>query len=637
VNIPLLRPAAGLAAASLGLSSAPLDASVTSAFYNNNSDYGYRVTFMPDLDQRRAASADGSVNGLTNNGTVACVPTSCTNMLTYITNHGHEDFFGTPTNWNSDATATKNAATTLINNLGNQMNCNWWVGGTTPAGMQQGLVAAVDSEKFNIVMQGITLTATPTIDNMMQAAAGGGVVSLCYGFYNNGGNAWDGNPILIRNGGHCVTLAQGWSDNVDPFILVRDPWTNAANSVQSGFVNRRWSTRPVTAYGWNNVLGNYTNLQNVGGTLTNQYLDSFAAITPKAGVSLTWDLQDLLVFLPALDRYQIIPLPFPLPDPPMLRINPWHNKIYMLAKLDDRLQLWRYLIDLDEWKPFEIPGVQPDPDPRAVFFNRDAELVIVSKNSVHRYKDLGDRFLDMGVVELPQEYDFQIVSYDNATDAIFAMDLFKQAAFRIDASGHGSPQPLTVDQMHLICDPHSPSSVSSKTGELCVLDRISTAIWTFRYDESTQSLIRTGVAQNIDLMNAEELIADDNGLMTVAIDGKWRSFEFATDGFLHERESAFSGMAAQAGSDLSRHFTAADLDLMKGPEWENVAPEFSSDAQFRASCDWDFDFDHRVGVSDLLYVIDNWGAEGLIGDGSSPQVGVTHLLAVINAWGTCSL
>jgi hypothetical protein len=391
----------------------------------------------------------------------------------------------------------------------------------------------------------------------------------------------------------------------------------------------------VTAYGWNNVLASYTNLQNVGGTATNRYLDCFAAITPKAGVSLTWDLADLLVFLPALNQYRIISLPFPMPEPPLLRLNPWHNKIMMLAKINERLELWEYLIDLDEWKPFVIPGVQPDPDPRAVFFNRDAELVIVDKNSVHRYRDLGDRFLDMGVMELPQEYDFQVVSYDNATDAIFAMDIFKRVAYRIDASGHGSPQPLTVDQMHLICDPYSPSSVSPRTGEICVLDRVTSAIWTFAYDESTRSLVRTGVAQHSELSSADELIADDNGLMMVAIDGKWRSFEFGTDGFLQERESTFSGMAAQAGSDLSRHFTAADLELMKGPEWENVSPEFATDAQFRASCDWDFDNDRRVGVSDLLYIIDNWGVSGLIGDGSSPTVGVTHLLGVINAWGAC--
>src|SRR4029453_18791488 len=57
----------------------PARGDITSANWVNNTLFNYRVTHMPDLDQRRAGMLDAF--GVDCGGSIHCVPTCTTNMV----------------------------------------------------------------------------------------------------------------------------------------------------------------------------------------------------------------------------------------------------------------------------------------------------------------------------------------------------------------------------------------------------------------------------------------------------------------------------------------------------------------------------------------------------------------------------
>lgn len=90
--------------------------------------------------------------------------------------------------------------------------------------------------------------------------------------------------------------------------------------------------------------------------------------------------------------------------------------------------------------------------------------------------------------------------------------------------------------------------------------------------------------------------------------------------------------------DCNNNGVPDDEDIANGDSSDdnsNGIPDECEDGG--QECPGDLDDDGRVGVSDLLMVLDAWGAcsgcdQDLNGDGS---VGVPDLLAILDAWGAC--
>ncbi len=86
-----------LASAAVLAWSGPLRADVVTALWGNPNSFTYEISHMPDFDQRRMAVP--GIPGLANNGSMFCVPTSATNVLAYIANHGFSTVPPGANNW----------------------------------------------------------------------------------------------------------------------------------------------------------------------------------------------------------------------------------------------------------------------------------------------------------------------------------------------------------------------------------------------------------------------------------------------------------------------------------------------------------------------------------------------------------
>ena len=82
LSLKSILPVAGALLIGVG----PLCADVVNPYYFATDNYYYRITHMPDFDQRRQAVP--GIPGLANAGSMFCVPTSATNVLAYMANHG---------------------------------------------------------------------------------------------------------------------------------------------------------------------------------------------------------------------------------------------------------------------------------------------------------------------------------------------------------------------------------------------------------------------------------------------------------------------------------------------------------------------------------------------------------------------
>src|SRR5262245_60893000 len=64
-------------------------------------DFQYRIVHLPDIDQFRSDNPNGPRAGLPNDGKLYCVPTSCTNLLAYLSAHGFPNSFPGVSDWQS--------------------------------------------------------------------------------------------------------------------------------------------------------------------------------------------------------------------------------------------------------------------------------------------------------------------------------------------------------------------------------------------------------------------------------------------------------------------------------------------------------------------------------------------------------
>jgi|GEM_PF-2694846 len=171
---------------------------------------------MPDFDQRR--------QGLANNGSNHCVPTSNANVLGYFATHGAPGAFpGVDKTYGQE---DYNQITANINLLGAFMNTSG-TGGTTGTNGYNGLVAWTQlfaPGQFSVYRLG-GAQVNP-VNFFMYRVVYGGYLSPCYGRYTFVG----GNTGWNRNGGHCVTLFQleNWCAN-NPTFHYRDPAADEGN------------------------------------------------------------------------------------------------------------------------------------------------------------------------------------------------------------------------------------------------------------------------------------------------------------------------------------------------------------------------------------------------------------------------
>ncbi len=187
----------------LGAGITPLPADVTIADYTGPGNFSYAVEFMPDIDQKRAF--------LPKNGSVHCAPTSIMNLFAYAANFGFPNLLPGAGLWSGAARHAE--MTEYVRDLGVLM-------GTDDTGTHGGVFAGANQWLADSSMDEMAFVAFPkanghwpVIDDGAYLAAGGAVVSFCYGRYEAEAGP-NGIPLLTtRPQGHCVTLQRAVADS----------------------------------------------------------------------------------------------------------------------------------------------------------------------------------------------------------------------------------------------------------------------------------------------------------------------------------------------------------------------------------------------------------------------------------------
>ena len=225
-------------AALAGLSSADV---VTSS-YNSSSSYEFEVEHMPDFDQIRDG-LDNDTNG--DPGGMYCVPTSLTNLLGYIGNHGFPGAGPDSADW--EAEEDYELVTTYISNMAG-LSGTTGTGGTYHQPAYEAMAYFLNAREpgvFTVTENLATNTSGPTLRSIVDNDVNGAITSLCYGIYDDlGGDLW-GRKVLKRNGGHCVTMVRGYRSGSNREIEYMDPDDSASETTQSTFNAEKFDVEEV--------------------------------------------------------------------------------------------------------------------------------------------------------------------------------------------------------------------------------------------------------------------------------------------------------------------------------------------------------------------------------------------------------
>ena len=225
------------------LASPPARGDITSANWVNNTLFHYRVTHMPDLDQKRHDLLDAF--GVDCNGTIHCVPTCATNMVAYAANHGFPSLSPGPGYW--EGQGLYNLATDTIQEMGEEMLTNCASGGTGGGNANAGLADWLAGQPGLVLNDHLSIgNFSPTHASIGQSLCAGRIGSVSYGRYDVVGD-FKGIPLVDRNGGHCTTAVKVRRNGATREMWVRDPASDEGdNTIQSPFFNNIWTVTDLT-------------------------------------------------------------------------------------------------------------------------------------------------------------------------------------------------------------------------------------------------------------------------------------------------------------------------------------------------------------------------------------------------------
>ena len=273
----------------------------------------FSLTGVPDIDQARGTSADGTKVGLPNNGYMYCVPTTGMDFLAYLADRGFAGSLGVPSR---DWTDSKNFNTmsVLLAQLGGEMGTDP-VGGTGGDGFVAAMtkrlakseIGAVQIQSYALDDQG----GAPTASDVIASGAAGDLLAAGIGFYKNEGT--DQQPLLRRVGGHAFTIVGG---NALPgakagTVFTRDPATvYTADTVQGAYTTDQHAIAPYTAkFVWaddNGVDHTGTSTVATWDASKTTLFEGFTRILPKT----TWIQVGKQIV--AVEAQHLVPDPGPL-------------------------------------------------------------------------------------------------------------------------------------------------------------------------------------------------------------------------------------------------------------------------------------------------------------------------------------
>lgn len=542
-------------------------------FQYDGASYSFKITDVPDLDQKRAFSLRGPVFGLPNNGLMYCGPTSALNWMAYVANHGYPAVSPGPGNWEAGALAAYNTITFNLLFMGAFIGTDPIKGGGMGKEAVESWLGSVAPGQFIVALVFASGDWSPRVRDAAMAAFYGGLVNIAMGWYTNA----DEPEAHMRVGGHIVTLIGGNDDGVGPnFVFINDPARGGDSSgadtsffTQSPFGLNGSQFHPETEY----YCGQDANGFPSGCVIRTQdrlvhfgsgYMDAYMAIFPKYGLS--YDLDRLVLFAPIQLTGRTAPRP-------VRTFATATGGRVVDAALHPIAISHPYLVEGSDvvWQLDALTGTSsalarvPSTPLRLAYRPRDGSLYVLMRDRIQSLDRSGRPGAD-AALEVPLD----TIAFDEKNQTLVGMSRQARRLYFFDASlrnleSFDVPQDVLGEQGRLTLRIHP------GTGEMWTLvegARFLTRLLRARHDPSRLEF--RAVPLPPEVTRAQGLDVDEKGTLFVTSEGQ--IYPLDRLGRLL-RTSPFLGVPGGLGVQVARSFSNFDPALHTGPAWINVLPE----------------------------------------------------------------
>lgn len=546
-------------------------AEVETAFYINSQTFGYKITQMTDLDQRRDDAS--GIPGLPGNGGMYCVPTSTVNMMIYAANHGFPGMAPGPGNYNYNG-GLYNYSTQVIAQMGMLM-------GTTPEdgtnggqwynGMKAWLSASYPG-LFTITHYTGSGNFGPNLSHITKAAVHGSLVSLAYGKYIVTGS-YAGVDLVDRAGGHIVTLGHAYRLGSLFEAGLRDPANPDDGELfdQSPFGTRILKvTERVIA-----TAPNFSSLKLVNALdydvlkEKNAYIDGYLGLKPKYGLTWLPDLPSKTTTLTSLAAASFLgsgvaPTQSITIEGLVLDavIGPDQNSILVIVapKAQGPNELIEVdLVELGTRKIANVPGAT------SVSTSRNRRVYAAGPNSISKF-DLADYVNEAAVVP---PFPVGSIAFDDNTDQLILLCPDAKKILRWSEALTGNPTVIALPSS-LTMGGDSTLAIHPKTGDMLFATEKSPKLISVANDGAPTPNVTSWDLAGIPFPTALDL--DDIGHLFAVADN--RVYELAPNSSTGWQSvaSPFDSWQVYAGFRVSKSRTNHDPLTMIAPKYRNLDP-----------------------------------------------------------------
>jgi hypothetical protein len=607
----------------------------------------YRVTFMPDYDQRRAAAA--GISGLGSSGSNFCATTSGTCLLSYIRQHGYALASMPDWQWSDRMTSSQyESVTNTIASIGVAMSTvpSGASAGTTATGWQAGMSANLPADCFTITQFVFTDTWAPTggwlTSRLTNGTWGLPVVNICCGWYSP---VSSGSTRLVRSGGHCMSLTKIASGNAaaDREICFRDPWTDGTDSqtTQSAFVSGCFpytSASYAVRSGSTDSTRVMSSIDGYGGLLDKAYI-----VEPVYG--LTSDLTGQAVNLLRPVRFNFEPLAsavrqISMPGGIVLEDavrDLYSQDIFAVTRQQTGTvgSLARLNTESGALVPVTLPGSSTDVV--SVASGRYSEIFALSASGTSA-RDLIAISTD-GLSETPippfirpLPTTVEAIEYDDTTDRIVGLAPTARKLLTVARGANGAITSVDLPAAVSLSGKAS-LAIDQRTGQVFVTSSGSSAIWGLTLGASGQVESVETVSSSV-IVSPEALRVDGIGQLVLATGGKTRVLKRTTQGWALNTGSPLSNLTVNGFLRIGVSRTNVPAGNPALAEREIVPP--TATFQGVLDCVADLNLNKVVDGADLGIMLAVWGNQPSIGDLN--QDGLTDgadLGIMLAAWGPC--
>jgi len=607
----------------------------------------YRVTFMPDYDQRRAAAT--GITGLASSGSNFCATTSGTCLLSYIRQHGYTLASMPDWQWSDRMTSSQyESVTNTIASIGVAMSTvpSGASAGTTATGWQAGMSANLPADCFTITQFVFTDTWAPTggwlTSRLTNGTWGLPVVNICCGWYSP---VSSGSTRLVRSGGHCMSLTKIASGNAaaDREICFRDPWTDGTDSqtTQSAFVSGCFpytSASYAVRSGSTDSTRVMSSIDGYGGLLDKVYI-----VEPVYG--LTSDLTGQAVNLLRPVRFNFEPLAsavrqISMPGGIVLEDavrDLYSQDIFAVTRQQTGTvgSLARLNTESGALVPITLPGTSTDVV--AVASGRYSEVFALAASGTSARDliaistdGLSETPIPPFIRPLPTSVD--AIEYDDTTDTVVGVS---PTAEKLVVVARGPNGTITTSDLPPAVSLSGKVSlaIDQRNGQVFVTSTGSSAIWGLTLSASG-TISGSETVSSSAIVSPQALRVDGLGQLVFATAGKTRVLKRATQGWTLNSASPLANLTVNGFLRIGVSRTNVPAGSPALQEREIVPP--ASTFQGVADCVADLNLNGVVEGGDIGILLAAWGNQASIAD--LDQDGATNgadLGILLAAWGPC--